>query len=160
MSLKITSFLFLLVIISFISCEEKPSAIPSLEFISVSKAYMIQSNTTITDSLYLTFKFTDGDGNIGSDTTDNIFVVDSRTGLSIANYKIPDYLGANPNNSSRTGEITILVYAQCCIYPNNSSCYSSTLFPTRTMQYELQIQDQSGNYSNIIKTNAITLECS
>ncbi len=156
MSSKITSFLFLLTIVCFFSCDDKYSSTPSIEFVSISKSYMLQNGA---DSSYLKFNFTDGDGNIGSDTTDNIFVKDARTGLLIAKYKIPDYLGNNPNNSARTGEITLIVYSQCCIYPDSSACYNSTTFPTRTMKYQIQIQDQAGNYSNIIESSEVTLEC-
>lgn len=156
MRLKITSFFLLCTIVHFFSCTDQKSHIPHIEFVSVSNNYMVQNGV---DSLFLKFKFTDGNGDLGSDTTDNIFVKDSRTGLIIANYKIPDYLGNNPNNSCRTGEISLVVYSQCCIYPDSSSCYSSTLFPTRPMKYQIQIQDQAGNYSNIIESSEIILEC-
>jgi hypothetical protein len=156
MRLKITSFLFLITILYFFSCGEKPSNIPSLEFVSVSKSYMVQGGQ---DSLYLKFKFTDGDGNIGSDTSDNIFVSDQRTGVIIASYKLPDYIGTNPNNSSRTGELTLIVYSQCCIYNNGTSCQASTSQPTKDMRYEVQVVDQDGNYSNVMETDEIILEC-
>ncbi|BDS12264.1 hypothetical protein [Aureispira anguillae] len=156
MRLKITSFLFLVTTICFFSCKDQNSTTPYIEFVSISDSYMTQGGL---DSLYLKFKFTDGDGNIGSDTNDNIFVSDSRTGAIIASYKIPNYLGVNPNNSSRTGEVTLVVYSQCCIYPNGSSCQSSTTYPTRTMNYKVQIQDQAGNYSNVIETDEVTLDC-
>lgn len=142
--------------IGLFSCQDKHSQIPQIEFVSVSQQYMTQGGN---DSLYLKFNFTDGNGDIGSDTSDNIFVSDSRTGAIIASYKIPNYLGTNPNNSSRTGEITLVVYSQCCIYPNGSSCQSSTDYPTRTMHYEIKVQDQAGNYSNTIQSDEITLEC-
>jgi|VirMetMinimDraft_7_1064189.scaffolds.fasta_scaffold125983_2 hypothetical protein len=156
MRLKITPFLFLITILYFFSCGDKPSDTPSVEFVSVSKSYMVQGGL---DSLYLKFKFTDGDGNIGSDTSDNIFVSDQRTGVVIASYKLPDYLGNNPNNSSRTGEITLIVYSQCCIYDNGTSCQVSTSEPTKNMRYEVQVVDQVGNYSNVMETDEIILEC-
>jgi hypothetical protein len=156
MRLKITSFLFLVTILYFFSCGEKSSNTPFVEFVSVSKNYMVQGGV---DSLYLKFKFTDGDGNIGSDTSDNIFVSDSRTGVVIASYKLPDYLGNNSNNTSRTGEITLIVYSQCCIYSNSSSCQPSTTEPTKDMRYEIQVVDQVGNYSNVMETDEIILEC-
>jgi len=156
MRLKITPFLFLITILYFFSCGEKPSNTPSLEFVSLSKTYMVQGGL---DSLYLKFRFTDGNGNIGSDTSDNIFVSDSRTGAVIASYKLPNYSGNNSNNSSRTGEITLIVYSQCCIYINGSSCQPSTTQPTKTMYYKVQVVDQDGNYSNEMQTDDIILEC-
>lgn len=156
MRLKITSFLFLVTILYFFSCGEKPSNTPFVEFVSLSKNYMVQGGL---DSLYLKFQFTDGDGNIGSDTSDNIFVSDSRTGVIIASYKLPDYLGNNSNNTSRTGEITLIVYSQCCIYNNGTSCQASTTEPTKEMRYQIQVVDQAGNYSNVMETDEVILEC-
>lgn len=156
MRLKITSFLLLITILCFFSCGEKPSDTPTVEFVSVSKNYMVQGGL---DSLYLKFKFTDGDGNIGSDINDNIFVSDSRTGVVIASYKLPNYLGNNANNSSRTGEITLIVYSQCCIYDNGTSCQPSSSQATKNMRYEVQVVDQLGNYSNVMETDDIILEC-
>ena len=156
MNIKLTSFLLLITIVCFFSCDDKSSDTPYIEFVSVSKSYLSQNGA---DSLYFKFSFTDGDGNIGSDTTDNVFVKDSRTGLNVSSYKIPDYLGNNSNNSSRSGEVTIIVYSQCCIFPDTTSCHSSTIYPTGIMKYQLQIKDQEGNYSNIIESNEITLEC-
>lgn len=156
MRLKITPFLFLITILYFFSCGEKPSNTPFVEFVSVSKNYMVQGGV---DSLYLKFKFTDGDGNIGSDTSDNIFVSDSRTGAVIASYKLPDHMSNNSNNSSRTGEVTLIVYSQCCIYSNGTSCQPSTTEPTGAMRYEIKVVDQVGNYSNIMESDEIILEC-
>lgn len=160
MNLKITSFAFITIILSlilqFIACNKDNSKVPVIEFVSVSKNYMLQGGI---DSLYLKFKFTDGDGDIGNDTMNSIFLKDNRTGLTIATYKIPDYLGANPNNSSRTGEVTFIAYSACCIYPDSSACMSSTVFPTREMKYQIQIVDKAGNYSNVVESSGITLEC-
>ncbi len=157
MTIKLTPFLLLLYFVSFFSCDKATSKIPFVEFVSVSKSYMVQNSG---DSLFLVFSFTDGDGNLGSDTSDNIFVKDSRNGLNIATYKLPDYLGNNNTNSSRSGEVSIVVYAQCCIFPDSSSCYSSTQFPERSMKYQVQVVDNEGNYSNIMESSEITLECS
>lgn len=156
MALKIAPFLFLLMILSFFCCNNKQSNIPYVEFVSVSKYFMSQNGT---DSLYLKFKFTDGNGDIGNDSSDNIFVKDSRNGSIIATYKIPNYLEANHNNSARTGEITVLAYSACCIYPDSSACYANITIPTTKMKYQLQIKDEAGNYSNITESDEITLEC-
>lgn len=156
MRLKLIPFLVLLCIGGFFSCQKDCPPIPSIEFVSISTDYMVQNGT---DSLFLKFKFTDGDGNLGSNTDNNIFIKDSRTGQTVAEYKIPDYLGTSTNNSCRTGEISLVVYSQCCIYPDSSSCYYNQLFPTNTMNYQIQIQDQAGNLSNIIESDPITLDC-
>lgn len=110
-----------------------------------------------TDSLFLTFAFKDGDGDVGSDTSKNIIVKDSRNGLILASYKVPDYL--SNNNNSRKGHITLVVYAPCCIYPNGTSCQPSNDHPTNKMRYRIQLQDRAGNWSNIIESDLVTLEC-
>ncbi|MGH1339317.1 MAG: hypothetical protein ACRBFS_24575 [Aureispira sp.] len=110
-----------------------------------------------TDSLFLTFEFQDGDGDIGSDTSKNIIVTDARNGLILASYKVPDYL--LNNNNSRKGSITLVVYAPCCIYPNGTSCQPSMDYPMDKMRYEIQLCDRAGNCSNIIQSDPVTLEC-
>lgn len=154
MSVKLTAFLAFLFSLSLFSCQEKYSTTPILTFSELSKSFMTQNGT---DSLFLTFLFEDGDGDIGSDTSKNIVVKDSRNGSILASYKVPDYL--LNNSSSRKGSITLVVYSPCCHYPNGTSCQPSTTYPTDKMQYEIQLQDRAGNWSNIIQSDFVTLEC-
>jgi len=142
-------------IISFFSCDKNKSKVPSIAFVSISQSFMVQNAQ---DSAYLRFSFSDGDGDLGSDTDDNVFVKDSRTGAVIAKFRIPNYTG-NQNNSAREGEVTVIVYPPCCIYPDSTSCTPSTVFPTRKMKYLIQVIDEAGNYSNEIETDEITLDC-
>lgn len=154
MSVKLTAFLAFLFSITLFSCQEKYSNTPVLTFSEISKSFMVQNGA---DSLFLTFNFVDGDGDIGSDTSKNIVVTDARNGLILASYKVPDYL--LNNNNSRKGSITLVVYSSCCIYPNGTSCQPSNDYPTDEMQYEIQMRDRAGNWSNIIQSDRITLEC-
>ncbi len=126
-----------------------------LTFSEISKSFMTQNGA---DSLFLTFEFEDGNGDLGSDTSENIIVTDPRNGMTLATYKFPDYI--INNNSSRKGSVTLVLYAPCCIYPNGSSCQPSTTYPTNTFRYEIQLQDRAGNWSNVIESTPITLECS
>ena len=71
----------------FFSCRE-PSAIPQLTFREVSKQSMQQGGM---DSLFLTFDFVDGDGDIGSDTN-NIQILDSRTGELLSTLIVPIFV--------------------------------------------------------------------
>jgi hypothetical protein len=153
---KLLSFFILLYSCTFFSCKEIISPIPSIEYVSVSQTYLQQNGQ---DSVFLSFSFEDGDGNIGSDTFDNVFVSDSRTGLNIASFKIPAYLGLNPNNSKSSGVISIILFSPCCIYPDSSSCYVQPLFPNRNMQFKIRVVDNDGNYSNQIESELIVLDC-
>lgn len=154
MSVKLTAFLAFLFSCCLFSCQEKYSTTPELTFSELSKSFMTQNGT---DSLFLTFLFKDGDGDIGTDTTKNIIVKDARDGSILASYKVPDYL--LNNNNSRKGSITLVVYSSCCIYPNGTSCQPSNDYPTDEMRYEIQLQDRAGNWSNIIQSDPVTLEC-
>ena len=156
MTTNLLSFFILLYSCMFFSCKERLSSVPYIEYVSVSQTYLQQNAQ---DSVFLSFYFEDGDGNIGSDTFNNVFVSDSRTGLNIASFKIPASLGLNPNNNKSSGVVSILLFAPCCIYPDSSSCYVQPLFPNRTMQFEIQIVDNEGNYSNRINSEIITLDC-
>lgn len=111
------------------------------------------------DSLLVTFSFEDGDGNIGNDVEDNVFVRDARTHQLVARYRIPE-MNANRNRKgSRQGDITLILYSQCCIYPDSSSCYANSVFPVDTMSYTIQVIDKAGNSSNVITTDRIQLDC-
>lgn len=156
MNTNLLSFLMLLYSCAFFSCKEPISSVPHIEYVSVSQTYLQQNGQ---DSVFLSFSFEDGDGNIGSDTFDNVFVSDSRTGLNIASFTIPAYLGLNPNNNKSSGVVTIVLFSPCCIYPDSSSCYVQPLFPDRNMQFEIRVVDNDGNYSNQIKSELIILDC-
>jgi hypothetical protein len=154
MTAKLTAFLAFGLLLCFFSCRKKHSDTPELSFSEISKSFMTQNGS---DSLFLTFRFIDGDGDIGSDTSKNIVVTDNRNGSILATYKVPDYFPDNSNN--RQGSITLVVYAPCCIYPNGTSCQPSTAYPTDTMRYEIQMKDRAGNESNLIQSDLVTLEC-
>lgn len=156
MHTKLLSFFVLFYSVALFSCKESVSVVPFIEYVSVSQTYLQQNGQ---DSVYLVFTFQDGDGNLGSDSSHNVFVSDSRTGLNIATFSIPAYLGVSADNSKSSGSVSILLYAPCCIYPDSSSCYVQPLFPSRTMQFQIQVVDNAGNYSNKINSEDIILDC-
>ena len=136
------------------ACDKEVSKIPKIGLINNSKQFMVQNGQ---DSTYIRFSFEDGDGNLSSDTSDNILVRDGRTVQIIATHRIPPYTGSIGN--IHRGEATIVVHSQCCIYPDSTSCNPSTIFPTRTMYYTIQVIDRAGNLSNKIESPTITLDC-
>ena len=84
---------FIFIVLSFslllISCKKKPPIEPTIEYIGVSKSFMSQNRQ---DSMILEFSFVDGDGDLGIDGEDAIFVQDSRDSTVVAAYQIPNYL--------------------------------------------------------------------
>lgn len=144
-----------LFLLGIVACKDKYPAEPSIEFISVSKNYLTQNGA---DSLQLKFSFVDGDGDIGDEETDNVFVTDARTGQVVASYRIPEYT-ENTKHTYRKGEISLIVYSQCCIYPDSSSCYANAAYPLDSMVYTVQVRDKAGNWSNTIESSIVQLDC-
>lgn len=136
----------------FFGCKD-PSPIPELTFKEVSQQSMQQGGA---DSLFLTFDFVDGDGNVGSDTN-NIQVLDSRTGELLSTHQMPNFVSDGPQK--RSGTITLVLLSPCCVYLNGTRCQSSVQYPTQTMRYQIRLVDQAGNWSNTIESSTIVLEC-
>ncbi|HNB61261.1 MAG TPA: hypothetical protein PLC60_01600 [Saprospiraceae bacterium] len=131
---------------------------PIISFISVSNSVIKQSQFN-GDSTYITFGFTDGDGDLGDQDSVNIFVTDQRTNIHPTVYKIP-FLKQNNGAKGISGEIRIRLFSECCIYPNGQvPCTPSTEFPTDTLIYSIYIKDRAGHQSNIIYTTPIVLLC-
>jgi hypothetical protein len=154
---KILSFLLLTLIIFGISCKKnKYPDEPVLEFKSQSKSFMKQNGQ---DSMLIILNYTDGDGDIGSDSIDNIFLLDKRTENVLATYRFP-----NDNNSTgnyRKGELQLIVYSGCCIYNDSTftSCQPNPNQNLDTMRYLIQVKDRSGKMSNRIELKDLFLEC-
>lgn len=148
--LKILPFLLIL---SFWGCEEYQSEVPQLTFISNSKSILAQNNQ---DSTFVKFAFEDGDGDIGNDTMDNIFVRDARNGQIIVQERIPNFTNTN---SYKEGELTLVIHAPCCIYADGSSCYPNPTAPSNKTRFLIQLRDNAGNWSNEIESPEITIDC-
>lgn len=131
---------------------------PVIDFISLSKNVVKQSQFN-EDSTYITFSFTDGDGDLGDNDSVNIFLTDQRTKINPTLFKIP-FLSQSAGAKGISGEIKLRVYSECCIYPNGETpCYPSTTYPTDTLVYSIYIKDRAGHTSNIIYTPPIILLC-
>jgi hypothetical protein len=122
---------------------------------------MTQDNLN-TDSVFLYFSFTDGDGDLGLESTDtsrNIFIIDKRTGNFQDKFKSP-YIPEEGIGNGITGDIELLLFTTCCLFPENiPPCSSPAEYPLDTIIYEIYITDRSGNKSNIIETEPIVLMC-
>lgn len=151
--------IFILGITILVSCVRKPDfpIEPQLTFVGMNDNVMVQ-NSFNTDSLIVTFSFTDGDGDIGSDTS-NIFVVDTRDQFKAASFFVDD-LPEEGASRGIEGEISLTIYTTCCIFPDGTPpCQASLQYPTDTLQYEIYMVDRAGNESNRIRTNPIIILC-
>jgi hypothetical protein len=138
------------------------SEVPEIDFISVSKDTMIQGNL-LTDSIDLVFAFRDGDGDIGTSEMfgQNIQLIDSRTDEVLSSFKTPP-LPIAGSNGGIEGTITLKVFTQCCLYendPNEIPCVASDNITSERFQIDIQLTDDTGNRSNVVTTNFITLLC-
>jgi hypothetical protein len=139
---------------------------PVIEFIGLSKNTIIQSRSSQLpqDTIEISFKFTDGDGNLGNADSVNIILTDSRDGFNHL-FKIGEIpqLGAGKGIQ---GNIKLSLTNRsdtryfCCTFPNTRlTCIPSITFPRDSLYYSIKIKDRAGNWSNTIKTNNITILC-
>jgi hypothetical protein len=158
MNRKILSFFLIVGILGMISCKKNnyPDE-PVLEFKSQSKNTMKQNGQ---DSMILVFNYTDGDGDVGNDSIDNIFLLDKRTEQILASYRFPNDTDTEVGEY-RKGELQLIVYSGCCIY-NDTSFATCTANPNQsldTMRYIIEVKDRSGKMSNRIESEDLILEC-
>ncbi len=146
----------------FASCVSSPdySDIPEITFLSMSDNQMIQGIGE--DSLFLSFSFTDGDGDIGESANNNILnvtLIDNRTGEIYDRFKTPEIPQQGTGNGI-SGEVRLLVLTTCCIFPDGiPPCMSPVEYPTNELSFDIQLTDRAGNQSNVITTPSITLLC-
>ncbi len=150
------------------ACTEAPEypVEPQIEFIGLNQDSIEQSRDASIplDTVEIRFSFTDGDGDLGSADSINIYLEDSRDG-TLQLFKISPIpkLGAGKGLS---GEIKILLSNSpitryfCCTFPNtNLTCLASRQHPTDKLFYKIRIRDRAGNWSNEIQTAPIVIRC-
>jgi hypothetical protein len=134
---------------------------PYIEFVSLTKD-TLQQGVFQEDSLFVTFHFEDGDGDLGrtdQEPENNIFFIDERTGTLDNTFAIPTIPEDGAGNGVE-GEVKILLFSTCCIYPDGSDpCVPNDQYPLDTVQYRIYIKDRAGNKSNEILTSPIILRC-
>ena len=150
------------VLMTMRSCTLAPdfSDVPELTFVNFSKNTMQQGIVNL-DSLFLTISFTDGDGDISFDTgtTSDLRIYDLRTGVIYSNYRLPS-LPPEGISNGLSGDITLLLYTTCCIFPDQiPPCESPDDYPTNNLPLGIILEDRAGNVSDTLKTPPITLLC-
>jgi hypothetical protein len=158
-------YILFLFIFFFLNCNKSDtiSEIPRIEFIGMNKTQMKQSAFN-EDTLWLQFKFEDGDGDLGhatSDITTDIIVRDSRTGFIQDEFKLPELPPSE--NDAQKGVMTIRVFTTCCLFPptpqNWPPCSTPPDFPLDSLQYIVTIRDRAGHESNAVYSDFVKLIC-
>lgn len=159
--------LYMLVTLSVITaCNPGPdySDVPTLTFKGMSKDTMNQG-TGNGDFITVTLGFTDGDGDIAivqdGEVSLNLVVTDNRTGFDYAKFQIPEIPASGINNGI-SGDIQILLFQACCVYPPESqipNCAVTEEFPTNELIWGFTLTDNAGNVSNTTFSNPISLKC-
>ena len=148
------------------SCVQPPNypIEPVITYIGLSKN-LLQQGEGYADSLFVTFSFTDGDGDLGypeTDPTPSVFIQDSRDSFPKPPLQLP-YVDPQGAGNGISGEITVKLPTTCCIYTSPEgikfACDNATQIPFDTFFYYIKIRDRAGHESNEIKTGAIMLKC-
>jgi len=167
--MRIISYLTFFAIIAAIAfaCVQPPEypLEPVIENPILNKNGIAQGSASSSpDTLYVTFSYTDGDGNLGNadDGVFDVVLVDSRDGFENP-FRIPTIPDQGVGNGI-SGEITVGIpnLFMCCIFEDKNGqdpCTPSTAFPTDTLAYDIYILDRDGNESNRIRTEPIVLLC-
>ncbi|HHM21422.1 MAG TPA: hypothetical protein ENJ20_05300 [Bacteroidetes bacterium] len=133
---------------------------PVLEFVDVSKD-TIRRGSFFNDTTFVTFSFTDGDGDIGDRDSLQLFVTDSRNGF-VNDFRIPFVLEPGASNGIK-GEITVRLFSSCCIFPSDLFLDGCTdiydPMPYDKVVYDIYIKDRAGHQSNVISTTPIFIRC-
>ena len=160
--MQIKILLFSTLVVAFAACISPPDypIQPEIKFLGLSKNVMRQGLLGIEDSLFLSFSFTDGDGDLGSlgqgKDSVNIFLTDKRTNQPSERFRIP-YVPEQGAGNGISGDIRLLLFTSCCnVLP---PCEASTTKPIDTLIYEISIKDRAGHESNKILTAPIYLQC-
>ncbi len=160
--LHIITLLSLVAILNACVGSSDFSDIPEIAFISLSKDTLNQGNL-LQDSLDLVFQFRDGNGDIGISEmfSQNIKLVDTRTDEVLTFFKTPPLPPAGANGGI-IGTITIKVFTQCCLFggdPTLIPCTPNDDLVSEQLQIDIELTDDSGNVSNTVRTDFITLLC-
>lgn len=134
-----------------LGCDDSPvfPETPEIAFVSISPE---QATQFTTDEISLTFRYQDGDGDLGylgTEKINNLFVTDTRQFFAsnparTTGYAIPS-LTPDTRKPSIQGEITITMLTPPW-EPNEEP-----------LVFELYIVDRSGNISNVVRTDPITV---
>ena len=142
------SFLILIIIFFVASCVKPPDypIEPRIEFVSMNANTFDELDE---DSLSVVIYFEDGDGDLGSDDSVNMYWEDSRVPGYQVHFKIP-MIAIQGNSKAISGTITTFYPISFCINDDD---------PIDSFYYKIFIVDRAGHESNVDSTDMIFLNC-
>lgn len=158
--------LFLVILVSTCSNPPEFPNEPVIRYLGVSHTNIDQSRGggIPLDTIEIRFAFTDGDGDLGSEDSTNISLIDTRDDFEHF-FKVSPIPQLGSGDGIQ-GEIAIKLTNSpdtkyfCCTFPNTRlTCIPSTTYPNDSLSYLIRIRDRAGNWSNTIKTDRITINC-
>jgi hypothetical protein len=159
--INMKSFILVYTSLLFFGACVKPQIYPVepvLTFSGLSRNYLVQGASN-TDSLLVQFKFTDGDGDIGSEDSLSLFFTDLRTGVVDPVYslpRVPDEGAANGIN----GKISVVLFNTCCVFTDGTPpCQVSPSMATDSLRYQVILRDRAGHSSAPVLLPSIMLYC-
>lgn len=134
---------------------------PIIEYVGLTKD-TLRRGAMQEDTTFVTFSFTDGDGDIGNDDSLDLFVTDTRTGITDNQFIIPLVPKLGASNGIK-GEITFRLFTTCCLFPPElglSPCEDETpAMRYDQVVYEFYIRDRAGHESNRVQTEPVYIAC-
>ena len=138
------------------SCVNAPhySDIPE---ISIQNIQMSRPVPIPGDSIVVVLAFRDGDGDLGrrndQDSVANLFIIDKRFGIiDSASYSIPN-IPQKGSVKDISGEISVNLLSKVYCNPLKPGILNDTL------QFEFQVRDRAGHFSNKALTQKIVMAC-
>jgi hypothetical protein len=142
------SFLILMLTLLVASCVKPPDypIEPRIEFRGMNQNTFDELDE---DSLSVVIYFEDGDGDLGSEDSVNMFWEDSRVPGYQVPFKIP-FIEVQGNSKAISGTITTFYPISFCINDDD---------PVDSFYYKIFIVDRAGHESNVDSTDMIFLNC-
>lgn len=120
------------------------SDVPAIELINVSPSTV----TALGDSIVFIIHYEDGNGDLGFNAPDSmsLYITDTRIPLT-ESFFVP-LLAPEGADIAIQGELEVVLNNTILVDPEATS---------ETVQFEIQLRDRSGNYSNVLVAPAITV---
>lgn len=162
--MQYTRFALWLLVAAFAlpSCVTPPDypVEPIIMYEGVNKDFIYAQITEIPDSVTFQFSFTDGDGDISSRDSTDIYYVDSRFPTLTTPLALPPIPREGTGNGI-SGDIffTLINTGQVnCVY-NGRFPAQDPAYPVDTFSLSIFMRDQAGHISNTIRTEQVKIRC-
>ena len=139
--------LYIILISSFISCKKGDKKVypaePAIEFISITPSSFVEGEENVT----ISFKYTDGDGDLGENNADikNLYVTDNRIGITYS-FRIKQL--------APTGSIIPITGT---LNADIGTVFISDSSAQQNVNFSFYVVDRAGHQSNTLSTPGITV---